>query len=246
LVPYVLDGLASIAPKIGFIIGGVTVHPMLRRANFAFIESSRQESEIANYLESSLPTMKLAKFVDWASADEFHQTEKEYDIVNVGYFEDRKNQIGLLPFFGEHKLAIVGHGPTLASVQASAAGFEDVNFLGDMNNKDVIRTVCKSRLMVHTSLWEGLPRVIVESLSCGVPVVAFKSAIQEDFSETDSVLLIESNELVSTVDALLAQPARLKELSANARSYALRTHGAQRFAEAAEAIIAFSSIEKAA
>jgi len=246
LVPYVLDGLENIAPKIGFIIGGVTIHPMLRRGNFAFIESSRQESEIANFLETSFPTLKLAKFVDWKAADEFYQTEKEYDIVNVGYFEDRKNQIGLRPFFGKHKLAIVGYGPTLTSVQASASGFAEVNFLGDLNNRDVIRTVCKSRLMVHTSLWEGLPRVIVESLSCGVPVVAFRSAIQEDFSDTDSVLLIEPDELVSTVEGLLLQPERLRELSANARSYALRTHGAQRFAEAAKAIVAFSRVEEAA
>jgi glycosyltransferase involved in cell wall biosynthesis len=243
LVPYVLDGLGNPKLIVGFIIGGVSVHPMLHCAKFAFIESSRQRKEITDFLSASLPCPKLAKFVDWQAVNEFWQSSKEFDIVNVGYFEPRKNLIALRPFFGKYKLAIVGHGPTLECVQAAASGFEHVHFFGKLQNRDAIRAVCRSRLMVHTSSWEGLPRVIVESLACGVPVVAFRSAIQEDFSETDGVSLIGSDDLIAAVDGLLSEPARIQELSANARQYALSAHGSQRFVDAADAIIELSRFE---
>jgi hypothetical protein len=137
-------------------------------------------------------------------------------------------------------LLMVGHGPMLASVQQAAKGCEDVTFFGDMANDEALRIISQSRLMVHTSLWEGVPRAIIESLTCGTPVVAFDFAIQGDFGQTRAVRLVSREDLEPTVRKLLDDVPGLDELSREARRFALETHGAQKLEEAAQQILRFA------
>ena len=117
--------------------------------------------------------------------------DKKYDIVNVGYFEDRKNQIELRRFFGKRSVAIVGHGPTLEATKEAATGYEGVTFFGDLPNKSALRVMAASRLMVHTSLWEGLPRAIIELLGCRHPgSCIFDFAIQSRLGNSPVIRLV--------------------------------------------------------
>ena len=55
--------------------------------------------------------------------------------------------------------------------QASALGLEDnVIFSGQRSDVESILSI--SNLFVSSSLWEGLPTVIIESMAVGTPVVA--------------------------------------------------------------------------
>jgi len=71
----------------------------------------------------------------------------------------------------------VGDGPMRASVEeaAEAAGLGDaLRILGVRDDvHDLLRTM---DVFVLTSLWEGLPRVVLQALATGVPVLAYDTA----------------------------------------------------------------------
>jgi hypothetical protein len=243
LTEFLISRLDLSHTKIGFIVGGVSVHPVLDHADFVLTESQRQSHEIGEFLGRSIPVQLLSKYVNWEFADQLYANSaepKKFDIVNVGFFEERKNQIQLKPFFGKYRIAIVGHGPTLASVQQAAEGCENVMFFGDLPNDEALRIISQSRLMVHTSLWEWVPRAIIESLTCGTPVVAFDFAIQGNLGETPAVRLVSRENLEPTVGELLDDLPGLDELSIEARRFAIETHGAQKLEEAARQILFFA------
>jgi glycosyltransferase involved in cell wall biosynthesis len=230
--------------KIGFIVGGINVHPVLQHADFVLTESQRQSREVREFLSRPVPVEPLSKYVNWELADQLYANStdpKRFGIVNVGFFDEGKNQIQLKLFFGKYRIAMIGHGPMLASVQQAAKGCEDVTFFGDMANDEALRIISQSRLMVHTSLWEGVPRAIIESLTCGTPVVAFDFAIQGDFGQTRAVRLVSREDLEPTVRKLLDDVPGLDELSREARRFALETHGAQKLEEAAQQILRFAN-----
>jgi glycosyltransferase involved in cell wall biosynthesis len=243
LAEFLIGCLDLSRTRIGFIVGGVSVHPILHHADFVLTESQRQSREVGEFLGRPVPVKLLSKYVNWELADQLYNNSaepKKFDIVNVGFFEERKNQIQLKPFFGKYRIAIVGHGPMLGSVQQAAAGYRGVNFFGDVPNDEALRIISQSRLMVHTSLWEGVPRAIIESLTCGTPVVAFDFAIQGDLGETPAVRLVSGEQLEPIVGGLLDDPPRLDELSKEARRFALETHGAGKLEEAARQILLFA------
>jgi glycosyltransferase involved in cell wall biosynthesis len=242
IVPMALDRLPP-GTRIGCIIGGIAVDPILERAHFVLTEGDDQIAAIRAALGRPLPCRPLAKYIDWAVADAAHAAAEDplYDLVNVGKFEPRKNQIGLRPFFGRHRLAIIGDGETFEAVAAAATGQPQVHLPGVLPNAEVLRVMARSRLMVHTSVWEGVPRAIFEALACGTPAVAFDFAVQDRFAGTDAVRLVPRDGLEAAVESLLADPAGLRALRAEARRYALARHGPHRLAEAAGDILALAA-----
>jgi glycosyltransferase involved in cell wall biosynthesis len=238
LVQFVIDQIDLEITKIGFIIGGASSGIILNYASFVVTESERQSEVVRGQVHPQVPVKVLAKYINWGVIDKFDGALKprKYDIVNVGYFEPRKNQIGLRPFFDKYRIAIVGHGPTHGEVRSAAEGHHNVEFLGDLPNDVTLGVIANSRLMVHTSKWEGLPRAIIESLSCGTPVVAFDSAIQADLSATRSVNLVNDDTLIPTVGRLLHSDGELAVLSAEAVTFARSEHGPARLKEFADFI----------
>jgi hypothetical protein len=145
------------ATRIAFVIGGVAVHPALKSACLVLTESEQQTQAIYDFLVRRIPIRILSKYINWNVADQAYAAaqatdDKKYDIVNVGYFEDRKNQIELRRFFGKRSVAIVGHGPTLDATKEAATGYEGVTFFGDLPNESALRVMSQARLMVHTAL----------------------------------------------------------------------------------------------
>lgn len=68
------------------------------------------------------------------------------------------------------ELQIVGDGPLLSSIQSSIRG--TVSMTGSIPADAVRRLMLSARALVLPSRWfEGLPMVLVEALSCGLPVV---------------------------------------------------------------------------
>jgi glycosyltransferase involved in cell wall biosynthesis len=247
IVSQVLSNIPAGTARIGFILGGTAVDPMLTRADFVLTESREQIGAIHEALGYSLPCQILAKYVDWDLADRIYakrcaNAHRDFDIVNVGSFEPRKNQIALEPFFGRHRIAMVGAGECLGAVAQAAEGKPDVHLLGGLSNEATLEVIGRARLMVHASLWEGVPRAILESLACGTPVVAHGFAIQGRYEGTRAVRLVAAGELVQTVEALLADPLLLAEMAKEGRTYARERNGAQHLLDAAGHILTMAGL----
>lgn len=244
IVAQCLEVLDRARCRIGFVIGGTSRHRNLEAADFVLAESEWQIEAIARHLGRALPAARLPKHIDWPGADAAHAATraaeaKLYDLCNVGGFEPRKNQAALAPLFPECRIALVGDGATRAEIAALAEGHPAIHLTGQLPQPEAFRVVAQSWLMAHASTWEGVPRVILESLACGTPVVAHDFAIQARF-DTPAVRLVPAEEFLPTLRALLADRPALLALGEEARRYALERHGPGLLAPAAATLLALA------
>ena len=103
-------------------------------------------------------------------------------IVQVARLDEHaKNHLGMIDIFAQlkakgikEKLYIIGDGPSRQQLQdkITALGLEnDCLLLGAKSNPFPYMKAAK--LFIHTANFEGLPTVLIESMTCGTPVVAF-------------------------------------------------------------------------
>ncbi|UII23879.1 glycosyltransferase [Fulvivirga ligni] len=100
--------------------------------------------------------------------------------INVGSFVPEKNQSFLIDVFAEYvkqnedaQLWLVGDGKLRKQLEAKVSDLNlthSVKFLGF--RKDVISLIKAADVMVMPSKIEGLPGVILEAMSCKIPVIA--------------------------------------------------------------------------
>jgi glycosyltransferase involved in cell wall biosynthesis len=101
---------------------------------------------------------------------------------------------------------IVGDGPLRQAVQAAVAEAgvaARVRFLGV--RKDIAAVLSASDVLVHSSLREGLPRVVLEALASGTPVVATAvGGVPDAVAEGVTGLLVPPEDPAALAGAILA------------------------------------------
>jgi glycosyltransferase involved in cell wall biosynthesis len=105
----------------------------------------------------------------------------KYRLVSVGRLDYQKGFDRLLKVFKialekrpDLSLTVVGGGPEHDKLMelANMLGISSkVKFTGYLENP--YPYMARAHLFISTSRWEGLPNVVLESLACGTPVVAF-------------------------------------------------------------------------
>ena len=140
--------------------------------------------------------------------------ELPYDyIIGVGQMETNIKQFdklieayskSILPKSNIH-LVLLGEGERKMTLQklAKQRNIDDkVHFLGYQNNP--FKYLKKAEFFVLSSLNEGLPNVILESLACGTPVVAFDclSGPSEMIQHQENGLLVENQNIEKLTEAM--------------------------------------------
>ena len=70
-------------------------------------------------------------------------------------------------------LRIAGSGPLEAHIQAAAATLPNLEFLGPQSGSEVASLLAGARALICPSLYyEGMPRVVIEAMAAGTPVIA--------------------------------------------------------------------------
>lgn len=102
-------------------------------------------------------------------------------IISIGNLKPQKNPSDFLELaaeilknFPEARFLFIGDGPLRADVQRQIAGLgldQKIKLLGW--RKDAAEWLSVADVFVLTSLWEGLPRSLVEAMKSGLPCVAY-------------------------------------------------------------------------
>lgn len=128
---------------------------------------------------------------------EYRDIFKNEVIIHVGRLSEEKGQINLIKSFyqlkkikKDIKLVILGRGNLeneLKKIVKSYKLEEDVLFLGFQKNP--FKFIAKSKIFALTSLYEGFPMCLIESMACGTPVVSVdcKSGPREILNPKDDI-----------------------------------------------------------
>jgi len=150
---------------------------------------------------------------------------------NVGRFSTQKNPLDWVRVAGrvahelpECRFLLVGDGPLRRDVEAALAAenIADRTVLTGLR-RDVPRLLAAMDVFLLTSLWEGLPRVIPQAMSMGVPVVASRAdSTEEVIIQGQTGYLCRPGDLDGMAThclQLLRDPARRQTMGASGRAY---------------------------
>ena len=120
------------------------------------------------------------------------------------------------------RLTVVGDGPLAPAVEAAAAADPRVEQPGQIPFEAVLDRIAAADLLVMPSVWyETFGRTVVEAFAAGTPVVASRLGAMAELIEDGVTGTLfppgDAAALASAVDALLADGARRRRLSAAAR-----------------------------
>lgn len=117
----------------------------------------------------------------------------QFQIINVGFQEKRKNTIILLKAVQllqekgyNINTLVVGDGPELHYLieYAKINNLINTSFLGNLNYENVYKNLLESDLLVHTSMSDSWPQVFNEAAYCGLAVlVSEESGVSNKYCE---------------------------------------------------------------
>ncbi len=131
-------------------------------------------------------------------------------VVNLVAEKDQALAIRSLRKLPEHHLVVVGDGPLRADLQALSRHLgvaERVRFFEPMPQSELSFLYSSADALLLTSVREGWPNVVLESLACGTPVVAVDVGAAREILTDPGVGRIvttrEPSDIVAAVKALL-------------------------------------------
>ncbi len=137
---------------------------------------------------------------------------REKQIIAIGRLSPAKGYLHLLDAVSEvfqrypdYKLIIVGEGPERKRMQKQIrdAGLSrKVRFTGALPQERVAELLNRSRVFVMSSVTEGLPKALLEALSCGTPAVV-TTACNADTIVRGRGIVVQSGSPHAMSDAIM-------------------------------------------
>lgn len=137
----------------------------------------------------------------------------DFVFLSVGHLVKIKNYQGLLKAFAEAfrddkrvRLRIGGTGPLRKDLERLAEELhinDQVDFLGRLERREVLREMQNCDVFVLPSLYETFGVVIIEALACGRPVIATASGGPTEIVNEKNGVLVPPGDVKALRDALL-------------------------------------------
>jgi len=141
-------------------------------------------------------------------------TKQKGSICFVGRLTEQKNLFALLEALSSlpYNLTLIGSGEQEKELKSFATQKRvKVNFRGNVTNQKLPKILNEHELFVLPSLWEGMPKTLLEAMACGLPVVGtnidgtrdvIKHGENGILCETDAKSIREAITLVMADEAL--------------------------------------------
>jgi len=210
---------------------------MLVNADHVLCLSLQSKEEI---VKLGIPKEKITVFTYWVDQDVFRKIshakekvgwEKKFVVLFVGRLVEEKGVKILISaarsFNKNIYVAIAGVGPLQTFVEKAAKSNSHILYLGKLEQSELPLYYSAADVMIIPSIHEeGFGRVILEALSCGVPVVASnRGAIPEAVDTTVAKLItISPKTIIQSVEWLYKNPDNLKKMALLAREFAQKRY----------------------
>ncbi len=166
---------------------------------------------ISNSIKETYKREPIATIYNGIDLPSISSKQKKYDFICVARFSKQKNHMLLLQTFSEfikkHKTAnllLVGEGELEESCKHYAyesAIDKNVFFYGASNN--VLELMNESKIFVLSSLYEGNPISILESMALGLPIIAPSvGGIPDVISNYENGLLYQVSNKKQLIDCM--------------------------------------------
>ncbi len=161
---------------------------------------------------------------------------KKYDLIFVGRLVENKGISLLLEAASKLKVKneklkvlIVGDGPLSASLRFKVKSLKlenNIIFYGRAKDSaEIARLLNESKILVMPSYNEGGPRVVLEAMACGVPVLATPVGIVPDLFKNlpagrqvapgGEIITWEADDIANKAEGLLNNPEGYREYGLN-------------------------------
>jgi glycosyltransferase involved in cell wall biosynthesis len=208
-----------------FVIGGKWYSPWADRAHAILYETEHQKELLKKktwrFWEKTCndeQLIHLPKSTDTTLFKPIENIEKKYDIISMGrlipYY---KNYDALTSLSGKLSIGFIGGGPELEHFRNR---FPEIDWIGPVPNKEVPYYLNKAKLFFYTGLRDHFPRVIVESASCGVPVVAFSNIFKKDVIPDTVGFLVRKDSYIDEIITAIGDSSYINQLSKSCREHA--------------------------
>lgn len=165
----------------------------------------------------------LPNYVDTKLFKPISIDKKKGSICFIGRLVDQKNLFELLNAINdlEYNLTIIGSGEHEKELKNLVKKENiKVTFHSNVLNRDLPELLNVHEVFILPSLWEGMPKTLLEAMACGLPVIGTDVAgICEVITDNHDGLLCEtdSESLRKTIIRLMEDDNLKKKLSKNAR-----------------------------
>ena len=179
-------------------------------------------------IEGGLPESKILVKQNFVDPDPGVRSGRGGNYLFVGRLTEEKGVRTLIECWKSGTdlplLTFVGRGPLENEVQVAAATMKNVEWLGSRNSDEVSELMGSAKALLCPSLWyEAMPRVVIESMAVGTPVIASRlGSYPEMIADGKSGVLFECG---NPSDLLL----RLRTLEATGALSGLRAGARLRY-----------------
>lgn len=214
----------------------------------AFRVLSLSNQSLSEVIALGIPPERVEVYRYWIDAERFQPAprdesrrllnlKEQFTILFAGRFLEVKGVLTILDILDrlppDATLVFVGGGPLDAEIRRRIAGHPNAILMPLIANEGITRFYSAADVLIVPSIWqEGLGRVILEAMTCGVPVIGSnRGGIPEVVNPATGILINpNADELLAAIVALKDDPQRRLALGAASRTYALE-HFSDRNAE---------------
>ncbi len=196
-----------------------------------------RQNVVERFPETSGRVTVVPNYVDTDLFKPMNGKKTRNTLLFVGRIAPEKNLDALLEAIVplDVRLVFIGEGKLRADLQGRFAELGDrVVWEGNVPNSEIPVYLNQADIFVLPSLYEGHPKVILEAMACGVPVVGADSpGIRELIEHGDTGLLCNPDPIGirNALEQLLADPELCSRLGARGRHYVTENYSLASIAE---------------
>lgn len=198
------------------------------QADRVVVTTQSMKEEVTARIPEAIPKIRIIpNYVDTDVFRPFTAAREKNMILFVGRIAEEKNLDSLLEALEplDVKVMLIGEGRLRPRLQERFT-FSDGRIVweGNVPNSLLPRYLNRAALFVLPSLYEGHPKVLIEAMSCGVPVLGADSpGIRELIRHEDTGWLSKPDaaSLRAAVRYLLGSPTLCENLGRRAREHTL-------------------------